>query len=88
MTGPVARVVAVLYNRSVAIADEWPWPVLDALDAAAEQASQLHLDLCDVYDGRPCSCGVPGMLVQVRDRVFAQAGERVADRASEAQQAA
>lgn len=68
--------------------DEWPWLLLDALDAAAEQAAELHLDLCGVYDGEPCSCGVPGMLVQVRDRVFAQAGERVAGRASEAQQAA
>jgi len=63
----------------VAIADDWPWMLLDALDAAAGQAEQLHLDLCPVYDGEACSCGVPGMLVQVRDRVFAQAGERITD---------
>lgn len=74
--------------RAVAIADEWPWELLDALDAAADQSSELHLDLCGVYGGEPCSCGVPRMLVAVRDRVFAQAGERAAVRASEAQQAA
>ena len=78
----------MLYNRSVANADDWPWELLDALDAAACQSSELHLDLCPVWAGEGCSCGVPSMLVQVRDRVFAQAGERAADRASEAQQAA
>jgi len=72
----------------VADPDPWPWELLDALDAAADQAGQLHLDICPIYDGQHCACGVPGMLIQVRDRVFAQAGDGLADRASQAQRAA
>jgi len=43
----------------------------DALDAAADQAEQLHLDLCPVWDGLPCSCGIPGLIVGLRDWVLA-----------------
>lgn len=35
---------------------------LDALDAAEEMRDQLHLDLCGVYEGQPCSCGVPRLI--------------------------
>ena len=78
------------FNRAVANAgtEDWPWLLLDGLDAAAEQAGELHLDLCGVYQGDPCSCGVPGMIVEVRDRVFASLGERLAERASQERRAA
>jgi hypothetical protein len=78
----------VRFNQGMAIAEDWPWLLLDALDATAQQSDQLHLDLCQVYDDDPCSCGVPETIVEVRDRVFAQAGERLAERASQAQRAA
>lgn len=72
----------------MATADDWPWLLLDALDAAAEQSGQLHLDLCPIHEGDPCSCGVPGTIIEVRDRVFAAVGEKLANPAGQAQRAA
>jgi len=73
----------VRFNQGMAIAEDWPWLLLDALDATAQQSAQLHLDLCPFWQGDPCSCGVPATIIEVRDRVFAQAGERTAERVSQ-----
>lgn len=38
------------------------WDLLDRLDAAASLADQLHPDLCPVWRGEACSCGVPSLI--------------------------
>lgn len=45
---PVAHVAVLLFNQGMATVGDWPWLLLDALDATAQQADQLHLDLCPI----------------------------------------
>lgn len=52
---------------AVGITPDTAIPDFDALDAAADLAGELHLDLCEVYTGRPCSCGIPGLITGLRD---------------------
>ena len=83
--GSLAPVGALLYNRIVTVA---PWELLERLDAAALNASNIHDDLCSQFDERvaqPCSCGVPGLLRDLAQWVSAQAVDAAV---SEAQRAA
>jgi hypothetical protein len=50
----------------VIVADSVPWDLLDRLDAAADDAVNVHNDACSVFDERgpqPCSCGIPALLI-------------------------
>lgn len=59
-TEPVASVGVLRYTRGVTDAEVWD--LLDRLDAAADFAEQLHPDICPVWRGDACSCGVPGLV--------------------------
>lgn len=50
------------------------WDLLDRLDAAAEDSSSYHHDLCTVFrDDEPCSCGGPQLLIDAAAFVHGQA---------------
>ena len=43
------------------------WFSLSGLKAAYEQREQLHLDLCDVYVGGFCACGIGTLLGELME---------------------
>lgn len=59
-TEPVARVGGACHHGGVTDAEVWD--LLDRLDAAADFAEQLHPDICPVWRGDACSCGVPSLV--------------------------
>lgn len=40
------------------------WDLLERLDAASSDSTNIHNDLCAQFDGAgtPCSCGIPRLL--------------------------
>jgi hypothetical protein len=54
------------------------WDLLDRLEAAADDAANIHHDLCTVFrDGQPCSCGYPQLLIDAAKFVRSLAVEDV-----------
>ena len=45
------------------------WELAERLDAAASMADELHVDLCPVWSGQPCACGIPAVVIDAADYV-------------------